>query len=192
MRVSPHKFLAVLLAACPAVVFLRCPTGPDEPPGTGSGKAVQPGEQFEAVDVRSLARTRLALEAATGRRSLLEAAALYRQLNRLPPRASPPRFVDRGDPRADLPLGSEEALLCRQVVIYADAALREERRDREAEAAVTRLGAEFYAELRARGTVRLPEPATLGPIHELLEQARARLAEQQRGGRDPRPGPATR
>jgi hypothetical protein len=181
MRVSPHKFLAVLLAACPAVVFVRCPSGPDGPPGAGSGEAARPGEQFEAVDVRSAARAQLAREAAAGQRTLLEAAALYRELNRLPPTTAAPRYVDPRDPLADLPLATEEALLCRQVILYADTVLREERRDREAEAAVARLEAEFFAELRAHGSIRLPAPPPGEPVEELLRQARARAVEQQRG-----------
>src|SRR5262249_53271402 len=60
MRVSPHKALAVLLAACPAVVFVRCPAEPNGPPGAGSGEAAQPNEVAEAVDVRSVARAQLA------------------------------------------------------------------------------------------------------------------------------------
>jgi hypothetical protein len=186
MRVSPHKFLAVLLAACPAVVFVRCPAGPDEPPAVAEG-AARSNELAEAVDLRSLAREQLALEAAAGRRTLLEAAALYRELNRLPPRAALPWYVAPRDPLADLPLETEEALLCRQVVLYAGATLRDEGRDREAEAAVARLAAAFFAELRSRGTIRLPDPPPGEPVEELLRQARARLAEQQRG-RGPRPG----
>jgi hypothetical protein len=186
MRVSPHKFLAALLAACPAVVFVRCPAGSNDPPAAADGTA-RSNALAEAVDLRNLARAQLAREAAAGRRPLLEAAALYRELNRLTPRAAPPRFVAPRDPLADLPLETEEALLCRQVVLYADAIFREEGRDQEATAAVARLAAEFHAELRSHGTIRLPDPPPGEPVEELLRQARARLAEQQRG-RSPRPG----
>jgi hypothetical protein len=186
MRVSPHRFLAALLAACPAVVFVRCPAGPDESPAAAEG-AARSNAPAEAVDLRNLARAQLAREAAAGRRTLLAAAALYRELNRRPPQAAPPRLVDPHGPLADLPLGTEEALLCRQVIIYADTALRGEGRDREAAAAVARLAAAFFAELRARGTIRLPAPPPGEPVEELLRQARARLAEQQRG-QSPRPG----
>ena len=186
MRVSPHKFLAVLLAACPVVVFVRCPAEPDEPVAAAEG-AARPNEPAEAVDLRNLARARLAREAAAGRRPLRVAAALYRELNRLPPPAAPPRLVGPHGPLADLPLETEEALLCRQVVIYAGAVLREEGCDREAEAAEARLAAEFDAELRARGELRLPDPLPGEPVEDLLRQARARLAEQQ-CGRSPRPG----
>jgi hypothetical protein len=133
------------------------------------------------VDVRSVARAQLAREAADGRRTLLEAAALYRELNRLPPPTAAPRYVDPRGPLARLPLETEEALLCRQVVIYADSALREEGRDREAQAAVARLEAEFFAELRAHGTIRLPDPPPPEPVEEVLRQARARAVEHQRG-----------
>ena len=64
--------------------------------------------------------------------------------------------------------------------------LRDEGRGREAEPVVARLEADLFAELRAHGTIRLPDPPPAEPVEELLRQAHARLAEQR--GRGPRPG----
>jgi hypothetical protein len=62
--------------------------------------------------------------------------------------------------------------------MYAHAALRDEGPERAA-AAVARLEAEFFAELRARGAVRLPDPPP-GAVEELLRQARAWIAQCER------------
>jgi hypothetical protein len=63
-------------------------------------------------------------------------------------------------------VATDEERLCRQVVAWADRLLWWE--DSPARAAVVaRLEAEYRAERRRHGAVRLPDPAALGPIEEL-------------------------
>ena len=75
-------------------------------------------------------------------RSLVETAALFPELNRLPPESTlvPPLCEVHPGPR--LPGLTDEELLCWQVAIYADVALRDGRPG-QAEAALVRLEAEF-------------------------------------------------
>jgi hypothetical protein len=179
MRVSPHKVLAVALVVALPVAFCRRPPEPDPATQPVIGEAV--GESGpEVVGLRALAKGLLARAAAAGRRSLFEAAALFRELDRLPPASAAPAGLD---PALRIPVDTEAGRLCRQVVAAVRAELGDEP-DR-AEAAVARLEAEFFAELRARGSIRLPDPPPGEPVEELLRQARARAVEHQRG-RSPR------
>jgi hypothetical protein len=126
----------------------------------------------EAVILRILAKQHLVREVAARRQPILEAAALFRELNRLPPALHPadhPSLAGR----------SEEELLCRQVIAYVaepDCNWPEA----AAQATVARLEAELQEELRRHGAIRLPDPAGLPPGLELLEQARARMTEAER------------
>jgi hypothetical protein len=184
MRAAPRKFLAVALVVALPVVYCRQPPGPDEllPPG----EAEPPAPAWPDVQAAIVARARLAREAAAGRRTLAEAAALFRELNRRPPVTDPPAYADPDGPPLTIPRDTEEGRLCRQVIQYAYFALRSEAPGR-ADAAVARLEAEFFAECRAHGAVRLPDPASLEPVEELLKQARAWIAEH-----EPRAGGAGR
>jgi hypothetical protein len=74
-------------------------------------------------------------------------------------------------------MDTEAGWLCRQVAEHVHGALREE--PEQAAAVVARLEAEFFAELRAHGAIRLPDPVSLELVEELLRQARARLAEHE-------------
>jgi hypothetical protein len=188
MRAAPRKFLAVALVVALPVAYCRQPPGPDEllPPG----EAEPPAPAWPDVLDGTVARSLLALDAAAGRRTLLEAAALFRELNRRPPVTDPPAYADPNGPPLTIPLDTEEGRLCRQVIRHAYYALRSEAPGR-ADAAVARLEAAFFAELRAHGAVRLPDPSALEPVEDLLQQARAWIAEQERraAGAGPRPAP---
>jgi hypothetical protein len=180
MRAAPRRFLAVALVVALPVAFCRRPPEPDPATQPVIGEAV--GEAVpEVVGLRALAKGLLARAAAAGRRSLLEAASLFRELDRLPPEPAPPAGFD---PTLRIPADTEAGRLCRQVVAAVRAELGDE--PERAAAAVARLEAEFFAELRARGSIRLPDPSPGEPVEELLRQARARLAEQQ-NGRGPQP-----
>jgi hypothetical protein len=183
-RVTSFKFLALALAAGSLpLVLSRCRLPEDmPPPPSDTIEQVEDGYS-EAQALRLVAKDRIARDTADGRLALLEAAALFRELNKLPPAPARPTRVDSS---LGIPADTEEAWLCRQVAAHVRVALRAD--PVRAEAAVARLEAEFFAELRARGTIRLPDPAALEPVHDLLEWARARRAEQQRGGRASRPG----
>jgi hypothetical protein len=129
------------------------------------------------ITLRILAKERIAREAAAGARPLVQAAALFRELNR-----HPPAVVAAGHPSL-LRGHTEEERLCWQVIQYAT---------NEA-AAAARLEAELHEELRRHGAVRLPDPAGLTSAAELLEQAWAAMTEAERRAwlptpRDRRPG----
>jgi hypothetical protein len=174
MRAVPYTILAVALAVALPVAFCRRPPAPDPAAEPVIGGAV--GEAVpEVVALRVLAKGLLARDAAAGRRSLFEAAALFRALDRRPPEPAQPTGFD---PTLRIPADTEEGRLCRQVLAAVRAELAAEP-DRAA-AAVARLKAEFAQELRARGAVRLPDPSSLESVEGLLRRARATLSEQQR------------
>jgi hypothetical protein len=162
-RVTSFKFLALALAvgSLPLAICRR----PPEPP---AGPVV-PAPATEAVALRALAKGLLALDVAAGRRSLFEAMALVRELDRRPPAPARPAGLD---PTLRIPADTEAGRLCRQVVAAVRAELGQEP-DRAAEA-VARLEAEFFQELRQRGAVRLPDPPPES-VEELLRQAWAAL-----------------
>jgi hypothetical protein len=172
MKHLPRVILALSLAvALPVAVCRRAPD-PGPPPGPPDELKLEGWP--EAITLRAAAYEQIARDVADGRRSLWEAAGLFRALNRLPPTVDhPPRDV-----RPTIPADTEAGRLCRQVAAWVPAALHAEP-DRAA-AVVARLEAEFFAELRAHGAVRLPDPAELEPVEELLARTRAALAAAQR------------
>lgn len=178
MRVSPHKFLAVALAGSLGIVFIRCPSDPLEPL---SPQYIDPEAEALAASVPDIVPLRLAAkdlvtqDVIAGRRSVFEAAALFRELNRLPPEPVKPSLFD---PSLSIPADMEEGWLCRQVVEHLRVELFDQ--PERVAALIARLEAEFFAELREHGTIRLPDAATLEPVAEVLRQAQERLAEQQR------------
>jgi hypothetical protein len=181
-------FLAVALVVALPVVYCRHPAGPDDLP---PGEAAPPAPAWPDVPDALVARSLLARDAAAGRRTLLEAAALFRELNRRPPVVMPPAYADPNGPPLTIPLDTEEARLCRQVILHAYYALRSVAPGR-ADAAVARLEAEFFAERRAHGAIRLPDPASLEPVEELLQQARAWIAQLERRAAGAGQRPTTR
>jgi hypothetical protein len=185
MRAAPRKFLAVALAVALPIAFCRRTPGPDGLPEPPSPELAAPWP--DVVPLRLVAKLQIARAVADGRRSLWEAAALFRELNRRPPqRGQPPEIVTH----VHIPMDTEAGWLCRQVAEHVHVALHQE--PERAAAAVARLEAEFFAECRAHGAVRLPDPAALEPVEELLQQARAWIAEQERRAARTGPPPATR
>jgi len=173
MRSLPYKFLAVALAIALPVAFCRRAPGPDQPPEPPGPEMAAPAA--DTVALRIVAKDQLAREVADGRRSLWVAAALFGELNRLPPEPDRPAWINSS---VSIPADTAEGALCRQVIERVDTALHLEP-DRAA-AAVARLEAEFFAELRTRGAIRLPDPLSLESVEEILKRARASLSEQQR------------
>jgi hypothetical protein len=173
MKHLPRVVLAAALAvALPAAV---CRQAPDTGPLTGPPVELKLEGWPEAVTLRAAAYEQVARDVADGRRSLLEAAGLFRALNRLPPTVDqPPRDV----PPLTIPIDTEVARLCRQVVAWVPASLHAE--PARAAAAVAQLEAEFFADLRAHGEVRLPDPAVLDPFEALLARAKGVLAAVER------------
>jgi hypothetical protein len=154
-------------------------------PGLALVLTCRPAPRLPAVDVpglRSAARERLAREeVADGRRPLLEAAALLRELDRVEPALDPPR-PDLGPPLSvPFPASTEAEAYCLQVARWAYLVLQDESPDRAAEV-VARLAAEVREEARTRGAVRLPDPATLEPVELVLARAKAEAGQPTRGG----------
>ncbi len=172
-----HVSLAFGLVGALAVVLCHRPDGLSEDVPVVGPESMAEGFP-EAAALRVLAKRRLACEAAAGTRSLLEAAALFGELNRLPPE-TPPVRPDPDEPPAPLPGGTDEERLCQQVVRFARVELADRPPD-EAQSAIARLEAEFWRERNRRGAIRLPAPPTVTPVHEILEQARKAMTPAQR------------
>jgi hypothetical protein len=167
----PLILLTLALAASTAAVVSRRAAEPEEPDPSLRDE-VADEQVAEAVILRILTKQHLTSEVAAGRQPLLEAAALFRELNRLPPALHPadhPSLAGR----------SEEDLLCRQVIAYV-AEPDGDWPESAAEAAVARLEAELQEELRRHGAIHLPDPAGLPSAPELLEHTRARMTEAER------------
>jgi hypothetical protein len=190
MRVSQRKTLAVGLVAALGVFCLGRPPAVTESILPAGIETLTEGVSETAV-LRGRAKRLLAREAADGRRSLVEAAALFGALNRLPPETLELALLDDNHWVLSDPVHTEGERLCRQVIQWVEA-LRITDSPEYADAAVARLTAEFREERRRHGVLRLPDPSTLVPTHELLEQARAALTESERqnlfGPRQPIPG----
>jgi hypothetical protein len=176
MRVSMVKFLVlagVVLGSASCIVFLSaCPVDTDEPVASLVSQTKELDFQ-EVVALRSTAREQIAREVIAGRLSLVQAAALFGALNRIPPQSPNLSVVDMHASRLRIRARTDNERLCRQVVECVGSELATEP-DRE-QAAVARLQAEFKEELRKTGTIRLPDPLTVMPVEQLLEQARAEL-----------------
>ncbi len=170
-----------IVGALTTVLWLL-PDGPAE--DTLPASAEWPSSGFpETVPLRVLAKQLLAREAAEGRRSLLEAAALYGALNRIPPETAPvaPELQSLFAPKlsAPLPGDTEEERLCQQVIAHLNAVLSDQPLS-ERQAAVDRLEAQFREELRRHGGIRLPDPSSLTPVEQLFEQIRKGLTPAER------------
>jgi hypothetical protein len=174
MKLTPAKLSVVPVAVVLTALLVCRPPLPDLPPEPPVSAALAEAAP-DVVALRLVAKLQIAREVADGRRTLWEAAALFRELNRLPPEPAKPTHVVSP---VHIPVDTEEGWLCRQVVESVRVALYQEP-DRAA-AVVARLEAEFFAELRRRGTVRLPEASSLEPVRELLQRTRTGLTEAQR------------
>ena len=181
VRVSPHKVLVGALVGAFVATFIVPAPRRDEPPVAVSENL---GDMVPTtMRLRLLAKRRIAYEAAASRRSLVEAAALFRELNRLPPAAPDLALGDWDETLLRVPVRTDEERLCRQVVEWVYRVLRSEVSPESAAEAVERLEAEWQEVLRRHGAIRLPDSAVQPPVQELLEAARSSA---------PRTGPATR
>src|SRR5262249_30190005 len=97
-----HIPLALTLAGAVAVVC--CPRTPDPAEVPPPAEAEVLAERVpETAVLRVNAKKLIAREVVAGRRSLLEAAALFRELNRLPPEPTLVPPMDEAFPRSRLP-----------------------------------------------------------------------------------------
>jgi hypothetical protein len=122
----------------------------------------------EAVRLRLLAKDLLVKELASGRLTLFEAAALFRELDALPPRTVYSTCPDP-DPPIRVAGPTEEERYCLRVITFAWHALRTAQPGR-AEILTKRLVAEFEAERCLSGAIRLPDPGSLEPVHGPLQR----------------------
>jgi hypothetical protein len=172
MKVPSLKLLVLALAAGSMPVALcQPPTGLD---GALSSQAadveivstLSPGVS-EVVPLRAVAKRQLAREVIAGQRPLGEAAALFRELNGLTPEL---RLAPQVDTSLNIPADTAEGWLCRQVTEYVRVELAAE--PEVAQATLARLEGEFFAELRQRGAIQLPDTSALPSGRELLERVR--------------------
>jgi hypothetical protein len=172
---SGRLFVPALVGLSAVVLGWR----PDEAPEvTPTPAAAAPSEGWSStVPARIFAKRLIARDVVAGGRSLLEAAALFRELNRLPPKLP------------DMPLGypivwtqpgparSAEEQLCWQVISWVRSTQTEEMPGREDVA--VRLEAEVQVMLWDPGAIRLPDAQSLTPVRELLDRARGAMTRSQ-------------
>src|SRR5262245_11780999 len=169
MRLLPHVALILVVFGALIVTFGYSPGPADSGDPAIVDVAAPPYPEILAT--RPMAKRLVALDVAAGRCSLLQAAAQFAALNRLPPeQVTPTDFV----PLLPIPVRTAAERLCGEVLFYVRLALIH---DPEALAAAEReLEAEFQEQLRTRGVIRLPDPSSLEPVENLLARARQRLA----------------
>jgi hypothetical protein len=129
-------------------------------------------EQFgpiaNTIRLRIQAKCLLVEELAAGRLTLLDTAALFRELDRMPPMTKyPPNPYPAPPIRLECP--TEDERYCVRVITFARNLLRVTQPGR-AESVTERLVAEFEAERRLSGTIRLPDRGSLEPVHGLLQR----------------------
>jgi hypothetical protein len=169
--------LAIAVAATVAVVFAPHLPEPVQPDGLSAIESVE-GPVPDTVVLRGWAKYQIARDVAAGRRGLLDAAALYGELNRLPPVVHLSLHDADNSPWRD-PVRTTEEMLCRQVMTWVEQQLIREAPDRVGRV-LDRLETEFREALREHGAIRLPGRPTPAAVREVLEQARAKMTEAQR------------
>jgi hypothetical protein len=122
----------------------------------------------DVIRRRILAKIHLVEELASGRRSLIETAALFRDLDHVPPETVYTTALDP-DPPLRLTSPTEDERYCSVVITVTRNVLRVSQPER-AEVVIARLVTEFEAERCFMGTIRLPNPESLEPAHELLRR----------------------
>jgi hypothetical protein len=176
MRRPPVKLFALALALGGVVTAL---TGlwlpepddaalPDLPCVEAAGGPSSPS----AVIV--VAKKLVARDVAVGRRSLLEAAALFRDLPRRPAELTPPPSLEGRDWGRDLPAETEEERLCLRVIGVVRVVLAEQPDVARLKATVARLEGEFWTAICEHGAIRLPDVPPEA-VETLLERAKEAL-----------------
>jgi hypothetical protein len=180
MKRRHHLILSLTLVGAVAVICCRHPPEPAEP--DWPPPAESPATLItETAVVRLRAKKQIALDVAAGRRTLVEAAALFRALNRLPPETTEPTGPDNPTHPWVLtdPVHTEEEQMCREVVEWVYSSLGGESEEL-AKSAVARLTADFRNELRRHGAIRFPDPSAVTLPPEILDQAERAFAKARR------------
>ena len=184
MRVTPEKCLIGLVGIALVLAFWP---GPSESDG---GQPVMTTVTDAAPDIvllRIFAKRQIAHDIIEGRRSLVEAATLFRELNHLPPTAPDWLPGDGYQFALRTPVSNDDERLCRQVIEWVYSAVRIKGTPALAEQAAARLEAEFRAAPRAHGVIWLPPASALTPVRQLLAAARALHTAQERPPGQQRP-----
>ena len=159
----------VCLSLC-LLLYFGC-IGPRRPPvgkRVAAARDELPGPVPDTIRLRIRAKDLLVEELASGRLTLLDAAALFRELDGVPPVLVYPTIPDR-DPPIRLVCLTEDERYCVRVITFARNSLRADRSGR-AKIVTERLVAEFEASAFLSGTIRLPDPGSLEPVHGLLQR----------------------
>jgi hypothetical protein len=128
----------------------------------------------EVMMLRLAAKKILAREFMDGQRSLLSTAALFRDLDQLPPEPPPVPSTDRMTHDIGVPGRTDDERFCRQVIAWLEfPGVPPE----QIPAIVERLEVEFWQELDRHGVIRLPDTPAAGTVQELLDRARQELRE---------------
>src|SRR5262245_26355394 len=152
MNIPALKLLVLALATgCLAVAFRHRAAVPDDAAPTPPIVQVEEGWPATAL-LRSIAKQQIAEEVAAGRRTVWEAAALFRDLNRVPPQPHRSLLVDAC---SRIPADTDEGWECRGVIAHVRVVLHPD--TARADAVAARLEADVLADLRARGAIRLPD-----------------------------------
>jgi hypothetical protein len=151
-----------LLLYCCCVVRMWPPV--DE--RVASARAEQSGPVPDTLRLRIRAKDLLVEDLASERLTLFDAAALFRGLDGIPPRAV---YSADPDPPIRPVCPTDDERYCVRVITVARNALRVAQPDR-ARIVTERLVAEFEAERCRSGTIRLPDPGSLEPVQGLLQR----------------------
>lgn len=166
---------AALMAA--GVVLIKRPTGePAESAGPEPVDTQVAQPWSESMQLSPFARAMLIQDVIDGRRTLLQAATLFRELHlRNGQRWDRPWVVLAG---FRLPRGTPGERLCQQIEAWVRGALEND--PERCEAVLSRLEKELRDAPREHGEICLPDPAGLQSVEQLLADARESLTELQR------------
>jgi hypothetical protein len=178
MKHLPHVVFSIALAAA-GLALLKPPTpGPIDASGPElvDPKVARPFP--EAMQLSSYARNLLIEEVIDGRRSLVSAATLFRELDLRNGQVWDRPWIRLAEGTCRLPGRTPAERLCRQVEIRLRETLGQDpgRRD----AVLARLEGEFRDAHRVDGDICLPGPETLESVEHLLARARASMTDRQR------------
>jgi hypothetical protein len=152
IRFTLTKVLIVVLSLLAVMTAVRCEM---RYVGTDKGPPLldyQPSPVNPSIFQRTESKRRIALDVIANRCSLIEAAALFRELNRMPPVA----IVN--EVWLPIPMTAtvrtDDERLCGQVINWVDRLLHG---TAESDAVLTRLEREYRSEQAKPGGIRLPE-----------------------------------
>jgi hypothetical protein len=163
--------LVAIAFACAAAVYQRLGRTEEAEslPEEGSGTNLVHATTADVPIIRSVAKRRVAEDLIGNRRTLWEAAALFRQINNYPQTTPACHLPELGaQPMTFIPRTEEECLVV-QVINYVDMLYHDNPRRQEE---VLRLEKILLDQLERSSVLPLPDPASLVAIEELLLEAR--------------------